>query len=83
MGGGGRGERSLARTDGRDQKQEERGLCVVETSVEGIAEGLREMMALSDTERQEMGRQGSEWVKQEFSWERVAKQMVEAYEEVR
>jgi len=76
----GRGERSLARTDGRDQKQEKRGLCVVETSVEGIAQGLREMMALSDEERHELGQQGSEWVKQEFSWERVAKQMVEAYE---
>jgi len=56
------------------------GLIVVETSVEGIAEGVRRMMALSDAERQEMGRQGCEWVKREFSWESVAKQMVAAYE---
>jgi glycosyltransferase involved in cell wall biosynthesis len=55
---------------------------VVETSVEGIAEGLRRMMALSDAERKEMGRQGCEWVRREFSWESVARQMVEAYEEV-
>ena len=59
------------------------GLLVVETSVEGIAEGLQQMMALSDEERQEMGQQGCEWVKREFSWEHVAKQMVEAYEEGR
>jgi len=58
-----------------------RGLIVVETSGEGIAQGLQQMMALSDEERQEMGRQGSDWVKQEFSWERVAKRMVEAYRE--
>jgi glycosyltransferase involved in cell wall biosynthesis len=37
------------------------------------------MMALSDAERKEMGRQGGEWVKREFSWESVAKQMLEAY----
>ena len=58
----------------------DRGLIVVETSAEGIAEGLRQMMALSDAERQEMGRQGCEWVRREFSWESVARQMVEAYE---
>ncbi len=60
-----------------------RGLIVVETSVEGIVEGLERMMALSDDERHEMGRKGSEWVKREFSWDHVAKQMVEAYEEGR
>ncbi len=55
------------------------GLIVVETSVEGIAQGVRRMMALSDAERKEMGRQGCEWVRREFSWESVARQMVEAY----
>ena len=59
------------------------GLIVVETSVEGIAEGLEQMMAISDDGRHEMGRKGSEWVKREFSWDHVAKQMVEAYEEGR
>jgi glycosyltransferase involved in cell wall biosynthesis len=54
-------------------------LIVVETSVEGIAQGLQQMMAMSDEERQELGRQGCDWVKQEFSWERVAKQMIESY----
>jgi len=62
---------------------EKRGLIVVETSFEGIAEGLEQMMALSDDERHEMGRKGSEWVKREFSWDHVAKQMVAVYEEVR
>jgi glycosyltransferase involved in cell wall biosynthesis len=57
-----------------------RGLIVVETSVEGIAQGLQQMMALSDDERHELGQQGADWVKREFSWERVAKQMIEAYE---
>jgi glycosyltransferase involved in cell wall biosynthesis len=66
---------------GSPVQMEESGLIVVETSVEGIAQGLREMMALNDEERHELGRQGCDWVKQEFSWERVAKQMVEAYGE--
>jgi glycosyltransferase involved in cell wall biosynthesis len=80
----GKGERSLARADGRGDglPLARTGLFVVETSVEGIAEGLRRMMALSDAERKEMGRQGCEWVRREFSWESVARQMVEAYEEV-
>ncbi len=70
----GRGdERSLARAD------ETRGLIIVETSVEGVAAGLRQMMALSDAERREIGQNGCEWVKREFSWESVAKQMLEAY----
>jgi nucleoside-diphosphate-sugar epimerase len=59
---------------------EKRGLIVVETSAEGIAEGLRRMMALSDAERKEMGRNGCEWVKREFSWESVAQKMLRAYE---
>jgi glycosyltransferase involved in cell wall biosynthesis len=58
---------------------EKRGLIVVETSVAGIAEGLRQMMALNDAERKEMGLRGCEWVKREFSWESVAQQMVAAY----
>ena len=62
---------------------EKRGLIVVETSVEGIAKGLRRMMALSDAERHEMGMQGCKWVKSAFSWESVAKQMVEAYDNAR
>jgi glycosyltransferase involved in cell wall biosynthesis len=68
---GGEGEeRSLARA----------GLFVVETSVEGIAAGVRRMMALSDAERKEMGRRGCAWVRRDFSWESVAKQMVAAYD---
>jgi glycosyltransferase involved in cell wall biosynthesis len=58
---------------------EKRGLIVVETSVTGIAEGLRRMMVLSDAERKEMGMRGCEWVKREFSWESVTKQMLKAY----
>lgn len=58
---------------------EKRGLIVVETSVEGIAEGLLRMMALSDAERKEIGSKGCAWVKREFSWESVAQQMLEAY----
>jgi glycosyltransferase involved in cell wall biosynthesis len=69
----GEGELPLSRTDGS------RGLFVVETSVTGIAEGLRRMMVLSDAERKEMGMRGCEWVKREFSWESVTKQMLEAY----
>lgn len=72
--GEGRGERSLARAD------KSKGLFVVETSVEGIAEGLRHMMMLSDAERKEMGLKGYEWVKHEFNWGAVAKKMVAAYE---
>ena len=70
-------ELPLARADG------DRGLYVVETSAEGVAEGLRRMMALSDAERKEMGQKGREWVKREFSWESVAKQMLAVYERER
>ncbi|MEI7946391.1 MAG: hypothetical protein WCJ02_06830, partial [bacterium] len=61
----------------------DRGLIVVETSVVGIAEGLRQMMALSDAERKEMGLRGCEWVKREFSWKSIAQQMVATYENAR
>jgi glycosyltransferase involved in cell wall biosynthesis len=57
----------------------DRGLIVVETSVEGVSEGLRQMMALSDAERKELGQRGCEWVKREFSWESVAQEMLRAY----
>ena len=62
---------------------EKRGLIVVETSVEGIVEGLQRMMALSDAERKEIGHKGCEWVRREFSWESVARKMVEAYNTAR
>jgi len=57
----------------------ERGLLVVETSVEGLVAGLRRMMALSAPERTALGRNGRAWVQREFGWETVAKRMVSVY----
>jgi glycosyltransferase involved in cell wall biosynthesis len=54
----------------------------VNDSVEALAEGMNCLMALSPEERRAMGARGREWMKRDFSWESVAKQMIELYENV-
>ena len=36
-------------------------------------------MGFSDVERDEMGRKGAKWMREEFSWEKCAKELVKAY----
>jgi len=56
-----------------------RPIQFVETSVQGIADGLLRVMALDDGARAEMGRNGRAWICKEFQWERVAERMIEVY----
>lgn len=55
------------------------GWCVKATS-ESLAESLREAISLSKERLAAMGLRGREWMAQEFSWERLAAQMIEVCE---
>jgi glycosyltransferase involved in cell wall biosynthesis len=44
-----------------------------------LAEALRQAMALSDQQRQEMGRRGRRMVEEKYTWQSVAKQMKDLY----
>ncbi|MFZ5831586.1 MAG: glycosyltransferase [Planctomycetota bacterium] len=54
----------------------------VDDSVEALADGMRRLMALSPEERRAMGERGRAWMQRDFSWESVAKRMIELYETV-
>jgi poly(glycerol-phosphate) alpha-glucosyltransferase len=49
------------------------------TELEGIEAGLRQMLALSEEQRNEMGRRGMELVQRSYSWPTIAGQMIEVY----
>lgn len=48
---------------------------------DAMADGLRQVMSLSDEERQYMGALGREWMLREFSWGSVAEQLRHFYAE--
>ncbi|MEX0331039.1 MAG: glycosyltransferase [Puniceicoccaceae bacterium] len=50
----------------------------IETGVEPLMKSLKEAMAMSDEERREIGAHGSVWIREEFSWEAIGRQFVEA-----
>jgi len=52
----------------------------VDSTVDGIAQGLRQSTALDSSALHAMGAKGREWVATEFGWERIAKQFVTIYE---
>lgn len=52
----------------------------VEGDPETFAKTLRAAMSLSDAERQQMGQAGRVWMEREFSWENIAREMLEAYQ---
>jgi glycosyltransferase involved in cell wall biosynthesis len=52
----------------------------VRTDVEQLAETLREAFALSKRELALMGAKGKAWMKRDFSWNRLAAQMIEVCE---
>ncbi|MDP2024893.1 glycosyltransferase [Sulfuriferula sp.] len=54
----------------------------VDTTVDGIEEGLRQATACDPAALALMGTRGSDFVQQEFGWTRVAEQMLDVYEEV-
>lgn len=51
----------------------------IDHGADALAVTLRHAMSLSPAKRAEMGARGREWMQREFSWERVARQMVEVY----
>jgi len=55
----------------------------VETRADSLATGLAEMMRLSDEERRGRGARGREWIRERFSWEAVARQMLDLYDLLR
>jgi glycosyltransferase involved in cell wall biosynthesis len=52
----------------------------VDATVEGIAKGLRQATSYDPETLYAMGRKGREWVRTEFGWERVAKEVIATYE---
>ena len=61
--------------------EESGGAVIVENTPEGIAGGVRELLA-DAARREEMGRRGREWVLSRFSGDRVAREYVSLYERV-
>jgi len=51
----------------------------IDTSPESIAEGIRKIISLPETERKAMGNKGYDLVKERFSWTSVANEMTELY----
>jgi len=58
---------------------EERG-CGVICEVGGVKGAMEKMLGFSDKQRDEMGKRGVKWMREEFSWGRSAKELVEAYQ---
>ena len=54
----------------------------VSNEPEPLAAAIRELMALSDAERREMGERGRRLVEEKYTWDAVVKKMVEGYEGV-
>jgi len=59
----------------------ERGAgVVVEPTAEATERGLRQLMALTDSERRAMGQRGRQLIEEKYTWDKVAKQMIQVYE---
>ena len=52
----------------------------VDVGVEPLAEAIQAAVAMTDTERQEMGKRGYRLVEVNFSWPRIAKEMLAMYQ---
>ena len=55
---------------------------ICEPGREGVRMGLEKMLKMDEAKREEMGKQGKEWMKKDFSWEKSAKELVKAYQEL-
>lgn len=56
--------------------------CWVDISPDGVAEGLRRIMALDDQKRGDMGINGRRWVEDNLRWDVIAHNMIEFYKKV-
>jgi len=45
-----------------------------------LAVALKDMMAMSDSEREAMGERGRRWIERDFSWQGIGFKMKKAYE---
>lgn len=52
----------------------------IETNPESISIGLSKLFSMSDNERKKMGKNGFDLVKSKYTWDSVAKQMIELYD---
>ena len=52
----------------------------IDTTVNGIAEGLQTLCSIADAERVEIGRQGRQLVQERFTWDTIAGQLKATYE---
>ncbi|HEY0406209.1 MAG TPA: glycosyltransferase [Pyrinomonadaceae bacterium] len=66
-------------TPWKDLRERGCGWCV-EANGEQLAAGLREALSLSTEELAKMGAKGRQWMLRDFSWPRVAAQMIEVCE---
>jgi glycosyltransferase involved in cell wall biosynthesis len=65
---------------GESMNLEEKGCGVIcEPGMKGVKEGLEKILKMSDAKRDEMGKKGREWMREDFSWAAAAKKMVESY----
>ena len=53
--------------------------CWIPIGIEPLKTALKELTALSDEKRQEMGKCGQDWIRRDFSWEGIGAKMKEAY----
>lgn len=51
----------------------------IDYGVEPLASALSGAMALSCSERQQMGKKGRDWIQREFSWDKIAASMIDVY----
>ncbi len=52
----------------------------IETTPESIAEGLKHLFSLSNSQLEEIGNNGFKLVKEKYTWESVARQMIQLYD---
>ena len=68
---------------GGSMNLEERKCGVIcEPVREGVKMGLEKMLKMDDAKREEMGRQGKEWMRKDFSWESAAERLIKAYRDL-
>jgi len=75
------GEVPVVATKGAPWSGLERERCGwwIDHGVEALASALRRAMSASDEERQLMGQRGRDWMRREFSWDRIARDMHDVY----
>jgi glycosyltransferase involved in cell wall biosynthesis len=75
--------RIKVKTSDEPMNLEKKGCGVIcEPGREGVRVGLEKMLKMDEAKREEMGKQGKEWMKKDFSWEKSARRLSEGYQKV-